>query len=102
VPLLHKLLIGVKESGGWKVEGGKKARISGDSNPHNRTDLDPHASTNTEFTLDLPKELITELETRDPDLLESLKDAHFLKNIPPIDCIAVTEGPGSVLSGIFQ
>jgi len=28
------------------------------------------------------------------DLIESFKDAHFILNIPNIDCIAVTEGPG--------
>ena len=35
-----------------------------------------------------------ELETQNPDLWASLTDAHFLEQIPAIDRIAVTEGPG--------
>jgi N6-L-threonylcarbamoyladenine synthase len=35
-----------------------------------------------------------ELERANPDLWESLSHAEFLKNIPAIDRIAVTEGPG--------
>ncbi len=35
-----------------------------------------------------------ELEKSNPDLYESLIHADFLKNIPAIDSIAVTEGPG--------
>jgi N6-L-threonylcarbamoyladenine synthase len=35
-----------------------------------------------------------ELEKANPDLWESLSHAEFLKNIPAIDCIALTEGPG--------
>jgi N6-L-threonylcarbamoyladenine synthase len=35
-----------------------------------------------------------ELERANPDLYESLSHAEFLKNIPAIDRIAVTEGPG--------
>jgi N6-L-threonylcarbamoyladenine synthase len=36
----------------------------------------------------------TELERANPDLFESIAHADFLKNIPSIDRIAVTEGPG--------
>jgi N6-L-threonylcarbamoyladenine synthase len=36
----------------------------------------------------------TEIGSNNPDLWESFKDADFLKDIPPIDRIAVTEGPG--------
>ena len=35
-----------------------------------------------------------ELERANPDLWQSLSHAEFLKNIPAIDRIAVTEGPG--------
>jgi N6-L-threonylcarbamoyladenine synthase len=35
-----------------------------------------------------------ELEKANPDLWESISHAEFLKNIPSIDKIAVTEGPG--------
>jgi N6-L-threonylcarbamoyladenine synthase len=35
-----------------------------------------------------------ELNGQNPELLQSLKDADFLKQIPRIDRIAVTEGPG--------
>ena len=36
----------------------------------------------------------TDLEPSNPDLFESLKGASFLKDVPKIDRIAVTEGPG--------
>jgi len=36
----------------------------------------------------------SEMEMQNPDLYESLRDASFLESIPPIDRIAVTEGPG--------
>jgi N6-L-threonylcarbamoyladenine synthase len=38
--------------------------------------------------------ILPDLEHQNPDLVESLSNATFLENIPPIDHIAVTEGPG--------
>ncbi len=35
-----------------------------------------------------------ELKGQNPELIETLTHAHFLKNVPAIDRIAVTEGPG--------
>ena len=35
-----------------------------------------------------------ELNGQNPELIDSLADADFLKDVPPIDRIAVTEGPG--------
>jgi len=36
----------------------------------------------------------TDVTSQNPELFEALTHAHFLKNIPTIDRIAVTEGPG--------
>jgi len=38
--------------------------------------------------------LRSEMQPKDPDLFGAIEDAYFLKDIPTIDQIAVTEGPG--------
>jgi N6-L-threonylcarbamoyladenine synthase len=40
------------------------------------------------------QELAAEMESKDPDLFAAIRAATFLHKIPPIDRIAVTEGPG--------
>lgn len=51
----------------------------------------------TKNTVDPSSLLLSSKEsmlTQNPDLYETLKGADFLKNVPSIDYIAVTEGPG--------
>ena len=54
-------------------------------------DLPTKASGGVANNLDQIKKQYAE---QNSDLLESFNDAHFILNIPNIDCIAVTEGPG--------
>lgn len=68
VPLLHKLLIETSE-------------------------LMPATGARGEVAIDLEK-LKNEVAPQNPELYEAIAGAAFLKHIPAIDLIAVTEGPG--------
>ncbi|MEI6305111.1 MAG: tRNA (adenosine(37)-N6)-threonylcarbamoyltransferase complex transferase subunit TsaD [Candidatus Taylorbacteria bacterium] len=76
-PLLHKLLIN-----------------SGDA----LKSLSHTGPTNDEISRDKFFEILesfkTDMQVQNPDLWQSLTGADFLRNIPPIDRITVTEGPG--------
>lgn len=67
IPLLHKLFL----------ESGMESK--------------PVSSEHFEETLSA---CVANLKSQNPDLAESFEHAEFLKQIPPIDAIAVTEGPG--------
>jgi N6-L-threonylcarbamoyladenine synthase len=79
VPLLHKLLLENSE-----ILNTIQKEISASKT---------HPIQDSEFR-EIIEAFRAELRGQNPDLIESTEHAEFLKNIPPIDRIAITEGPG--------
>lgn len=99
VPLLHKLLVQsalITEQN--TIEDDKKEDYkSAYIREHAKEAKLEHAATarhgNNQFTKVI-ESFKAEIATQNPDLFRSFLNAEFLKNVPSIDRIAVTEGPG--------
>ena len=76
-PLLHKLLIN---------SGDALKALSQSGSPVKEISRDKF--------IEILEGFKTDMQVQNPDLWQSLSDADFLRTVPPIDRIAITEGPG--------
>jgi len=84
VPLLHKLLIESSVGSEFSEVGPPSGCPRGPTSEN---------LTNSQFR-DVLESFRADVERQNPELFESFAGADFLKTVPPIDRIAVTEGPG--------